>query len=279
MPLLSRSSVAPPNDEDRLAVAVLVLQEFQNPAVCRECLRRSRCRSEERRRRKAQTASLQRSCRLASRRRSPSRRRASSRRAEARRHRSANAARTASMLAPSTPSATRIATRRPRMPPSPGRAMSDRAGDFFTSGFTSVFEHFRHRRRQRLHSETVSHLSCEVLIDVHQARDHPLTNGRRLDAREFEAKRVDDVFLLRLGLAVQKEPSLRVVLRELLRLPAHLVRVIGERLRERLESLRRPLETDSHRRANSARSSPGRDESPADACHRAGCCAPARLAS
>ena len=74
----------------------------------------------------------------------------------------------------------------------------------------------------------------------------------------------------------QNKRGLVVVLGELLRLAAHLVAlpsVCGNDMKPH----RRPGR-DSRRRANSARRRRGRAESPAGACHRAGCCAPARPA-
>ena len=78
------------------------------------------------------------------------------------------------------------------------------------------------------------------------------------------------------GLAVEEQRRLRVVVGELLRLAAHLV--LLHRLRERHEARARRPGTGSRRRASSARTTRARGGSPADACRRAGCCAPARSA-
>ena len=185
---------------------------------------------------------------------------------------------TATSASPSHPSATRIATRRVRMPPSPGRANSDSAGETVTSGVTSRVTTFGIGAGISRMPRPAATALGQLRVDVHQARHHALADRRRLHARQLEAERVDDVLLLDVGLAVPEQRRLRVVIGEALGLAAHLVIACFARLRKRHESRRRPPGTGSRRRASSARTTRDRDGSPADACRRAGCCAPARSA-
>ena len=122
-------------------------------------------------------------------------------RSQRRRHESRHGAlapsadrRAATSASPSHPSATRIATRRVRMLPSPGRANSDSAGD--------AVDLRRHVACRAPSASAPASRGCrgpsatrfgEFRVDVHQARHHPLADRRRLHPRQLEAERVDDV--------------------------------------------------------------------------------------
>ena len=142
-----------PESEDRLAVPVLILQELQRPAVGGQALNGVRHRPAAPRRRTGPTAPPPWSRRPRSDLRSPTRplpSRAPTNRGTA----PAAVRRSASALSasPSTPSATRMATRRARTLPSPGRANNDSAGDLCYFRRHLLLEHLRHRRRHLPHA-------------------------------------------------------------------------------------------------------------------------------
>ena len=213
MPALSSRSARPPEREDRLAVAVLILHELERPTVSGKS-------SPRRWRRPATTtasnstdgAALNGDVDLDARSPLVEADRAQPRADEprhgaGRRQRAGERTRSAS---PSTPSATRIATRRARMLPSPGRANSESDGDAATSGVTlsssAPSASARAARACRGPSATASR---QLRRDVHQARHHALAHRRRLHPRQLEAEGVDDVRLLdrRLAVPEQRAPA------------------------------------------------------------------------
>ena len=222
---------------------VLVLQELQRPAVGGQALNGVGAVRQHDARRTAPTASLPSARRPRSGRRStdstaPSREPTNRGTAPAAVRRSASA-RSAS---PSTPSATRMATRRARTLPSPGRANSDSAGDFVTSGVTSVCSTFGIGAGICRMPRPGGHRLGQLRRDVHQPGHHALADRRRLHPRQLEAEGVDDVRLLDRRLAVPEQRRLRVVIGEALGLAADLVRLGLHALGKRHESRRARLE-------------------------------------
>ena len=166
-----------PGEEDRLAVTVLVPEELARLPQRRERRGAPSPRPGPRRRRRAPTASS-RACRRAP--RCP-RRRSRWRRAGAPTSRTTASASVRAFCAvatesPSTPGATRIAIRRPRMLPSPGRAVRESAGDRLTSGVGGSIDP-RHGPRQ-LQPQAVGDRLRQLVRDVPEHRP-PCARGSR----------------------------------------------------------------------------------------------------
>src|SRR4029450_2454392 len=97
-------------------------------------------------------------------------------------------------------------------------------------------------RGHRRHPKTRRARLGEFAIDIHQAGHHPLTDGRCLDPRQLEAKRIDDVRALWRRLTGKEEARLGVVLSKSFRLAPQLAGLWLHLVGERDESLRASLE-------------------------------------
>ena len=225
MPAASSNVVAAPSDEDRLAVAVLVLQRTRAPgraAASVACAARPPARPPRPRAPTASSpASPRRRCGVAGLRLD-----AAEPRADEARHRAGRGerrVRRAQRHRRRRRRTTSIATRRAATPPSPGRANSESAGETVDLGLRRVLEHARLRRAAPACRGRRRPRCASVAVDVREHRDDALADRLGLHARQLEAERADDVVLLDRRLALPEQRRLGVVVGELLGLGAHLV--------------------------------------------------------